>query len=620
MPNVTIHEGAIIATDWTLRRIFQTIKFIPVPRPKKLKQGKNIFNMNHFLYKLFRKLNSIKNIFNNNFSNFLVKDVNFNPLILSIILNSFFYILLIIFTIPGYRSNDDIILNLISSGFFGKETSEYLLFGSTILGNLFKLLYNIVPQYNWYLLFLILTQFLSHVFALYYFLKASNKYFSLFIYCCLFFIFSINLYTEINFSGTALVAMSVSFLILYTVLNKKKIIIFDYVLLFLSSSVAFLIRKDVFYIFCFIFVLYTILYLKRWKTLLTIFSVITICFLLFNMYNTYYYKSIDPEQLQYQKARVSIIDWSVKPSKTELATHGWDKEDYDLFISFKGVDNIFYSKASIINLSKNISYKFDYNKILLSPYALILYVINDFYYYSFALVFLFILFYLMRKSFRFFFFMHLFWILSFFILGIIIVHYRQYIYYTLLFYLGLSGCFYILQKTNSNSVQATVKKSISYIFLLLFSLSSISLINIIHYRIIQNHQNTRDAVFNNYDNKIVELQNSNKKFLMVGEESESLFSKWATFKSLKNNSDKRLEGKIISTGWFINTIQFDRIVNGSVIKLLIEGKIYFLGKDEELFNSLKKFIYKHYNLQVDFIELNSFEYSPVYKLITIFPK
>lgn len=575
--------------------------------------------MNHFLYKLFRKLNSIKNIFNNNFSKFLLNDVNFNPLILSIVLNSFLYTLLIIFTIPGYRSNDDILLNLISSGFFGKETSEYLLFGSTILGNLFKLLYNIVPKYNWYLIFLILTQFLSHVFALYYFLKASNKYFTLFIYLCLFFIFSVNLYTEINFSGTSLVALSVSFLILYTILNKKKVIIFDYILLFLSSSVAFLIRKDVFYIFCFIFILYTILYLKSWKELLTIFTVITICFLLFNIYNTNYYKSIDPVQLQYQKARVSIIDWSIKPSNAELANHGWDKEDYDLFISFKGLDNIFYNKASIVNLSKSISYKVDYNKILLSPYALILYVINDFYYYSFSLVFLFILFYLMRKSLRFFFSMHLFWILSFFILAIIIVHYRQYVYYTLLFYLSLSGCFYILQKTNSNKLQTSLRKSISYIFLILFSLSSISLVIIIHNRIIQNRKNTKEVVFNNYDNKIIELQNSNKKFLVVGEESESLFSRWATFRSLKNNSDKRLEGKIIPAGWFINTVQYDRIVNGSVIKLLIEGNIYFLGKDEELFNNLKKFVFKHYNLKVDFIELDSYKCSPVYKLITSFP-
>jgi hypothetical protein len=379
--------------------------------------------------------------------------------------------------------------------------------------------------------------------------------------------------------------------------------------------VAFLIRKDVFNIFCFIFLLYIILYLKEWKKLLIIFSVITVCFLGSNAYTVHYIKNIDPIQLQYQKARVSIIDWGIKPTETELENLGWNQGDYELLINFKGIDNTFYSKAAIIDLSKSISYKIEINKILSAPYTFLLYFISDIYYYSIGLIFLSVLYYSMRKYLRFIFSFQLIWILFFYILAIIIVHYRLYIYYTLLFYLSIIGSIYIVQKANSKNLQAILYRNISYLFLILFSLCSTSSIFIIHNRIVQFHLKSTTSVFNSFDKKIVELQMSNKQFLTVGEESESLFSKWATFRSLKNNSDERLAGRIIPTGWFINTVQFDNIVNGSIIKSLIEGHLYFLGNDKEFFIDLKGFILRHYSLKVDIIEDGSFQYSKVYRLI-----
>jgi hypothetical protein len=156
--------------------------------------------------------------------------------------------------------------------------------------------------------------------------------------------------------------------------------------------------------------------------------------------------------------------------------------------------------------------------------------------------------------------------------------------------------------------------------MILFCLSSVSLINIIHNRLVQDNHRTNVSAFDSFDNKIVELQNSNKKFIIVGEESESLLSKWATFRTLRNNSDKRLEGKLIPTGWFINTIQFDRIVNGSFIKQLVDGDICILGKDEEFFNNLKIFIYKHYNLKVEFSKLESYKYSEIFRINTVYSK
>jgi hypothetical protein len=138
----------------------------------------------------------------------------------------------------------------------------------------------------------------------------------------------------------------------------------------------------------------------------------------------------------------------------------------------------------------------------------------------------------------------------------------------------------------------------------------VSLTNIVH-----NNLPKRNSVYAGYDNKAIELMNSDKIFLIVGQESDYFFGKWSIFKSIKNNSDDRLKERIVPLGWFINSIQFESIIKGSVIQKLISGNIYFLGKDDQLFDNLERFIFKHYSIMVSFEEINDYKYSKVYKLI-----
>ena len=558
-------------------------------------------------YKLFNILNSkVKD----SLSKLLFKDIGYNPMIISVLINCFLFLLLLLLTTPVYRSNDDIILNLTSAGFFGKGNTEFLLFGNIILGKLLKLFYSISSQYNWYLIFLIFTQFISHIIILYYLLKANNKYFTIFIYICMFFIFSINLFTEINFSGSSLIALSGALVIIFSILNKKHTNFLDYVLLFFLFTISLLIRKDTFYIYCFIFLLFPILYFNRWKTILFIFSISFISFVFVYSYNGSYYKKKDPLQLEYRKAGRIMIDGIVKPTIPELSKLGWDKEDYEIYASFKGIDNIFYSKSSVISLSKEISYKIDYKKILFAPYSLVLYIIGDIYYYSTGLILILVLFYFMRKTLRFFFLINSIWVIIFFILGIIAVHYRQYVYYAILFYLTTIGIFYAIQRANSGRLQIKLREKINYVTVLMVILIVVSLTNIVH-----NNLPKRNSVYAGYDNKAIELMNSDKIFLIVGQESDYFFGKWSIFKSIKNNSDDRLKERIVPLGWFINSIQFESIIKGSVIQKLISGNIYFLGKDDQLFDNLERFIFKHYSIMVSFEEINDYKYSKVYKLI-----
>lgn len=566
--------------------------------------------MANYLLKLYKTVNIYNSKIKDPLSKILNKDIGNNPFIISVLINCFLFLFLLLITTPVYRSNDDIILNLISAGFFGKENTEFILFGNIILGKFLKLVYNILPQYNWYLLFLIFTQFLSHVVIVYYLLKASNKYLTLFIYISLFCIFSVNLITEINFFGSSLIALSGALVIIFSILNKKRTNFLDCILLFLLFTISIFIRKDTFYIYCYIFLLFPVLYLNRWKTILFIFSISVISFVSIYSYNDSYYKKKDPLQVEYRKAGRIMIDGIVKPSIPELSKLGWDKEDYEIYASFKGIDNIFFSKSSVVTLSKEISYKIDYKKILFSPYSLVLNIKNDIYYYAPGLILILILFYLMRRAVRFFFLIYSLWILAFFVLGIIVVHYRLYVYYAILFYLSTIGIFYVIQRTNSHVLQIKIKEKINYVTLLLFILILVSITNIIH-----NNLSRRNSVYSGYNNKVIELMNSNKKFLIVGPESEYFFGKWSIFKSIRNNSDEQLKERIIPLGWFINTIQFESIVNGSVIQILIRGNIYFLGEDDQLFDNLERFILKHYSLRVSFEEINDYKYSKVYKLI-----
>lgn len=426
----------------------------------------------------------------------------------------------------------------------------------------------------------------------------------------MFFIFSINLFTEINFSGSSLIALSGALVIIFSILNKKHTNFLDYVLLFFLFTISLLIRKDTFYIYCFIFLLFPILYFNRWKTILFIFSISFISFVFVYSYNGSYYKKKDPLQLEYRKAGRIMIDGIVKPTIPELSKLGWDKEDYEIYASFKGIDNIFYSKSSVISLSKEISYKIDYKKILFAPYSLVLYIIGDIYYYSTGLILIMVLFYFMRKTLRFFFLINSIWVIIFFILGIIAVHYRQYVYYAILFYLTTIGIFYAIQRANSGRLQIKLREKINYVTVLMVILIVVSLTNIVH-----NNLPKRNSVYAGYDNKAIELMNSDKIFLIVGQESDYFFGKWSIFKSIKNNSDDRLKERIVPLGWFINSIQFESIIKGSVIQKLISGNIYFLGKDDQLFDNLERFIFKHYSIMVSFEEINDYKYSKVYKLI-----
>jgi hypothetical protein len=439
---------------------------------------------------------------------------------------------------------------------------------------------------------------------------ASNKYLTLFIYICLFSIFSINLFTEISFSGSSLIALSGALLIIISILHKKIRNISDYILFFIFLILSLIIRKDTFSIFCYLFLIFPIIYLKKWKELLIIFLLAIICNTALNALNKACYKNIDPLQLEYQKARVLFQDRNPVISEEELTKMGWSKDDYALFASFKGIDDKFFNKYAVIKNSKLISFKFDFKRIFLSPYSLCLYFINDIYYYSLGFIVVFILFILMRKTRKFLFSLISIWILLFFVLGIILVHYRLYIYFTILFYLCVVGGFFILQKNNLSYCQGIFKRFINYIAILLIFTISISLVKTIH-----SENKIRNNIYINYDNKVEELRNSSHKFLIIGEESEYFFGKLAIFHSFNNNIEKRLKELVIPTGWFINTIQFDHIVNGSVVQLLISGDIFILGNDDEFYADLKKFIYRHYNLQIDFVKLADFKYSKVYRLI-----
>lgn len=559
--------------------------------------------------KLYRKVNDLKNATNQKVVNTLSFKNTYSPIITSLVINFLIYFLFVFLITPVYRSNDDIIVNLISAGFFDKESNEFLLFSNILFGKFLKVLYSYFPQFNWYLILLLFTQFTSSILVLYYLLRVKNGVLTIVLYLCVAFIFNVNFFAGINFTSTSIIALIASFIIIYFSINNSIRIFPDYFLFAIFFTVSVAIRKDIFFLFFFLFILIPILYLKQWRKLIAFFLLALVITLSLNIINKALYRKIDNLQLEYDKARVVFQDRNITNDNAALEKMGWSINDFKLFSGFKGIDNKFFGKSEIIQNAHYLKFKVDFKRLFLSPYSLAIYLISDSFYFAISIIFLFALFKIMSEKIKIQFIISLFWVLCFFLLAIILVHYRFYVFYTLIFYLVALELFLILQIIRPIRFFHILNKSALSVLVVSSFLILFTLIKVIH-----TNQNIYSGNVADYEKKVNELNAASKKFLVVGDESESLFGSLSIFHSFKTNSDPRLTGFLIPMGCFLNSIQFDKMVNGSVIEALLAKKIYVLGEDVEFFRDTKQFIFDHYGIITEFTRTENIQYSKVYHL------
>jgi hypothetical protein len=74
---------------------------------------------------------------------------------LAALLNVFLFSLFFTFAMPRYETNDDLGMQMIASGFYTGQPSEYLVFTNILIGWPLRILYSLWPGCNWYFVYLV---------------------------------------------------------------------------------------------------------------------------------------------------------------------------------------------------------------------------------------------------------------------------------------------------------------------------------------------------------------------------------------------------------------------------------------------------------------------------------
>ncbi len=249
--------------------------------------------------------------------------------------------------------NDDIGLLLIAESFKTNAHSEQLLFMSVLYGYLLKLLYNLIPSINWFLLLelgVLNIGFIS-LFRLsqkleYKIVSASALIISQF------FILANLTFTSISF--VVLTAGMLWYFVNVDKLNKESIkhILFTLVLFLLGLGMR---RDDTFLFISLLFAaVFGITFLKKKKSFLAILLVFAICFgsnYFFGFTQSFYNSHLEDNQYFYElnKVRSDANDGGVfnyKAHKDEFLEVGLSKNDYKLASHWLYADkNVFTIEA-----------------------------------------------------------------------------------------------------------------------------------------------------------------------------------------------------------------------------------------------------------------------------------
>lgn len=132
---------------------------------------------------------------------------NFNPLVISLVLNIIFLALALIFCDPKYETSDDYMVDALLSGAFGDSYNPFMLFSNFILGYLLVALYHIIPIGSMYFCILIAIAFFGFVTISYLLIKKNPTIIGVFLSFIIISFYSDDLYISINFTKTATIAI-----------------------------------------------------------------------------------------------------------------------------------------------------------------------------------------------------------------------------------------------------------------------------------------------------------------------------------------------------------------------------------------------------------------------------
>jgi hypothetical protein len=269
---------------------------------------------------------------------------NFNINILFKI-NKYYWVLLIELIIVilcinySYESNDDLAMNLLLSGAYTGEPTEYIIFINYLLAWIVKVLYELPYNVNWYNCILIIYASLVFFFAnSIIFIQNRGKY-VLYISNGVLFLIFISLLSSMNFSKFAAFGLSISIatLLFIKLTTNQKIIA---AIFFIIGS---LIRFDLVILTSLYFLPSVIFFYKiilKNKSILLISFLFISSFFLNSIHNSIYYKN--SQYADYIKnfnlrSKATTHDnkfFNLSDVKNQFSNIGWSENDFNLISDF----------------------------------------------------------------------------------------------------------------------------------------------------------------------------------------------------------------------------------------------------------------------------------------------
>lgn len=275
--------------------------------------------------------------------------------IIAIILHCVLAAGLLLFSDLKYEVSDDFIMELILSGAFNGKTDPHILFSNYIWGLFLELFYRFFPGISWYLIAQILVSTVSF-FAVYYIITQSyNRAPALIISSILAVFFCGDLYVLVQFTKTAVTAISCGgFLFLWAILhNRSRICILLGTLLII---IGFFIRYNTLFIaapFLFFYFLIEISADRSrlpqiYKRLLVWSFSIGFILLILYFLNKHFYFADDNYHYykEFSKVRSQIIDYPLPAYELyqeQFARIGISQNDYNLLVSWSFSDPEIFS-------------------------------------------------------------------------------------------------------------------------------------------------------------------------------------------------------------------------------------------------------------------------------------
>src|ERR1035437_8469170 len=133
---------------------------------------------------------------------------------LAVLLNAFLFSLFFAFATPCYETNDDLGMQMIASGFYTGQPSEYLVFTNILIGWPLRTLYGLWPGWNWYFAYLVAVHYAALTAIAFVVLSRRRGWLFALFYGGFFLLAETRILLELQFTTTAFLAGTAAVLLL----------------------------------------------------------------------------------------------------------------------------------------------------------------------------------------------------------------------------------------------------------------------------------------------------------------------------------------------------------------------------------------------------------------------